>query len=188
MKPDKRIRLDGRFCTLAPITEGDLSLVVELRNRRKNKYFLNQKYDITLEMQTCWYREYLERENDIYWGIWKTGHIFIGTIRLYNMEGDTCEEGSCIVDEKYAKEAPYAVEAKYLLAMYAFRTLGMRRMINEIRVDNKVMNALAKQQGYQLVRVIEIGGEPYYYMVLDADQFAGDKMKRLLDYWGMRDV
>lgn len=188
MKPDKNICLNGRVCSLIPIMKKDLPLVVELRNREKNKYFLNQKHDITIAMQEDWYREYQRRENDIYWGIWKNENIFIGTIRLYNIESDICEEGSCIVDERYAKEAPYALEAKYLLAMYAFRTLGIRQMINEIKVDNKVMRSLAKQQGYRLSKQVEIDGTPYLYMILDADLFAEEKINRILNYWGERDL
>ena len=185
-KLDKNIRMDGVFCSLVPIGEKDLPLVVELRNKEKNKYFMNQQYDITLEMQKQWYCNYLKRENDIYWGIWNKTGCFIGTIRLYHMEGDSCEEGSCIVDENYAKEAPYVVEAKYLITEYAFRDLRMRCMINIIRMDNKVMNSLAKQQGFQLIGVVDIGGVPYNRMIMYADRFARDKIKKILDYWKER--
>lgn len=187
MKLDKDIQLDGVFCSLIPITEKELPLVVELRNRKKNKYFMNQAYDITLESQKKWHQDYMKRDDDIYWGIWNREYIFVGTIRLYNVEGEVCEEGSCIVDERHAKEAPYAVEAKYLLSRYAFQTLGMRRMINEIRTDNKVMNSLAKQQGFRFKKLVDIGGVQYNYMVLEAERFAGDRIRRLLDYWKERD-
>lgn len=188
MRPDKGIRLDGVFCSLIPITEKELPLVVELRNREKNKYFMNQAYDITLESQKKWYQDYQKRDDDVYWGIWNRENIFVGTIRLYHVKGEVCEEGSCIVDERYAGEAPYAVEAKYLLVCYAFQTLELRRMVNEIRTDNKVMNSLAKQQGFRLEKLVDIGGVQYNYMVLDSDRFAGDRIRRLLAYWKERDI
>lgn len=187
-RADKNLRLEGLFCRLTPVTEKELPLIVNLRNREKNKYFLNQKSDITLKMQEEWFLEYQKRENDIYLGIRNRNNVFIGTIRLYNIEGDTCEEGSCIVDERYAREAPYAAEAKYLLTQYAFHVLGMQRMINEIRVDNKVMKSLARQQGFLPVKQVEIGGAMYCYMVLDADRYSGERLKRILDNWKERET
>lgn len=183
---NKQIVLQGDFCTLIPIREQDLEAVIKLRNREKNKYFLHQESNLTLEQQKGWYEDYLIRDNDIYWGIWKKNNTFIGTIRIYNIEGDECEEGSCIVDENYAREAPYAVEAKYLLTNYAFETLKLKKMINVIKADNKVMNSFSRQQGYKLMKEIMLGESTYNYYVLECGDFEGEKIEQMLEYWKMR--
>lgn len=183
---DKNTQLHGRFCSLVPIREQDLPAVIRLRNQEKNKYFLNQKQDITLEAQRDWFLEYQKRRDDLYLGIWSRKKEFAGTIRLYHAQRDICEEGSCIVDEKLAKEAPYAAEAKYLLMQHAFLELGIRQIINQIRTDNKVMLSLAKQQGFRFVRDTDIGGVQYCYMILDAENFDGERLKKILDYWADR--
>lgn len=185
-KPDKHVVLEGEFCTLVPIREQDFESIIRLRNREKNRYFLNQKTELTLEQQKKWYEDYLVRDNDIYWGIWKDKDTLIGTVRIYNIHGDTCEEGSCIVDEDYAKEAPYAVEAKYLLTEYAFRTLRLKKIVNINKADNKVMNSFSKQQGFKLVKEVMMDGCRFYYYVLDEQDFQKEKVENLLQYWKAR--
>mgnify|MGYP001032018667 CR=1 FL=1 len=185
-KPNKQIVLKGEFCALIPIMEKDFEDIIRLRNREKNRYFLNQKINLTLEQQIVWYQDYLGRENDIYWGIWKDCDTFIGTIRIYNIQESECEEGSCIVDEEYAKEAPYAVEAKYLLTKYAFDTLGIDKIVNFNKADNKVMNSLSKRQGFQLIKEVIFEGEKFNYYVLEKQRFEREKIEQMLQYWKAR--
>lgn len=185
-KLDKKMILVGDFCKLIPIEPKDFETFIELRNREKNKYFLNQNYDVTLEGQRIWYNNYLERDNDIYWGIWRDEDTIVGTIRLYNVNGDTCEEGSCIIDDIYSKEAPYAVEAKYLLTKYAFENLGLKQIVNENKKDNRVMNSLSKQQGFRFIKNVFIGDAEYNYFILEVGDFQKEKIEKLLNYWKER--
>lgn len=185
-KLDKNCILIGHFCTLIPVLPKDFERIIELRNREENKYFLNQKYDITFEEQCIWYEKYLERVDDVYWGIWKSDDCLIGTIRLYDVEEDSAEEGSCIIDNQYSKEAPYVVEAKYLLTRYAFEQVGVKKIINRNKKDNKVMNSLSRQQGFKLQRIIDINGMEYNYYVLVVDDFQQEKIEKVLDYWKKR--
>lgn len=185
-KPNKQVVLKGEFCTLIPIEERDFGDIIRLRNREKNRYFLNQKSELTWEQQKKWYQDYFGRDNDIYWGIWKNRDTFIGTIRIYNIREGECEEGSCIVDEDYAKEAPYAVEAKYLLTKYAFDTLGVARIININKADNKVMNSLSKRQGFRVMDEVFLEGEKYYYFILEEKNFEREKIEKMLQYWKTR--
>lgn len=179
--------IEGIFCDLIPLEYKDLPSVVELRNQEKNKYCLNQADDITLEQQEIWFEEYEKRDNDIYWGVWDKNHnIMLGTLRLYDIQPDICEEGSCIINEKYAMDAPYATEAKYLVGVFAFDTLGVKQLINEIRTDNKVMASLAKRQGYKKHRQVEIRGVAFDYYLLDKEDFKRDRLEKVLDYWKER--
>lgn len=183
---DKQIVLKGSFCTLIPVREQDFKCIIRLRNMENNKYFLHQQSDLTLEQQEKWYKDYLDRDDDIYWGIWKDDDTFIGTIRIYNIKGEMCEEGSCIVDEVYSGEAPYAVEAKYLLTEYAFRTLGLKKIVNINKSDNKVMNSLSRQQGFVLAEEIVKDGCRFNYYILEEQNFKKDKIEKILQYWKTR--
>ncbi len=186
IKEYRKERLKGSFCYLKPIDEGDLENVIVLRNKQRNKYFLNQKKDITLEEQIAWYRNYVETTNDIYWGVWNYDNKMIGTIRLYSIQGMSCEEGSCIIDEEYARRKPYAIEAKYLTTEFAFNVLGVKTMINENRVDNKEMNSLSKQIGYCFLHNVEINGVLFNYFVLSRENYKRDKIVKILAYWKNR--
>lgn len=179
-------KIEGIFCDLVPVGEQDLIHIVHLRNEKRNKYFLNQNADVSLEEQKSWFEEYLRRTDDIYWGIWNKAGQMVGTIRLYNIGNDQCEEGSCIINEKYSKEAPYAVEAKFLSTVFAFDELKLNKMINENRIDNKVMNSLSKQIGFQLEKIVEIRGVQFNYFTLLAEKFEREKLLRIINYWKER--
>lgn len=175
--------IKGVFCDLIPIREADLKDIVVLRNQERNKYYLHQETDITLDQQILWYQQYSEKNDDIYWGIHSKQGDLVGTIRLYDIREGYCEEGSCIIDERYAKEAPYAVEAKYLSIRFAFETLCIKQMINENKADNKVMNSLSKQLGFKKIKTVTIRGAEFNYLVLTPEQFQEEKVNKILNYW-----
>ncbi len=77
--------------------------VIRLRNQKESKYFLNQNYDLTVEMQKEWFKEFLLRENDIYWAACNKQGDVIGTIKTYNIERSQCEQGSTIIDAERKK-------------------------------------------------------------------------------------
>ncbi|MDE6433393.1 MAG: GNAT family N-acetyltransferase [Lachnospiraceae bacterium] len=178
--------IEGSFCNLIPIREIDLNDIVMLRNQERNKYFLHQESDITLEQQRIWYQKYCIRKDDIYWGIHNKKGNLVGTIRLYDISDGSCEEGSCIIDENYAKEAPYAIEAKYLTIQFAFEILHLNRMVNENKKDNRVMNSFSKQLGFEKIKTVTIRDAEFNYYVLTPEQFQKEKVQQILEYWSNR--
>lgn len=182
----KQKKIEGVFCDLIPVMEIDLSEIVTLRNQERNKYYLHQESDITLEQQKVWYQDYSGRKDDIYWGIHNKKGELVGTIRLYDIREGYCEEGSCIVDERYAKEAPYAIEAKYLTIKFAFDILHLKQMINENKKDNKVMNSFSKQLGFEKIKTVMIRGAEFNYFILTPERFQEKKIRQILDYWENR--
>ena len=78
-------RIEGDFVDLVPFTLVDADNVVAMRNREKNRHFLNQTCIITTASQARWYKSYLERFDDIYWSIYNKQNQFIGTVRIYDI-------------------------------------------------------------------------------------------------------
>ncbi len=185
---DKRI--EGVCIDLVPFTEVDAENVVEIRNREKNIYFLNQACILNVEGQLKWYRSYLERDNDIYWCIYNKKNEFIGTVRVYDIdeESDLCDQGSFVIDEELAKEAPYAIEAELLSLDFIFDVLKINHVINEDRSDNKIMNNLSKKLGFVLKKNTVINEVKYNYYILSSDDYKKnrDKLAKIIEYWGCR--
>ena len=175
--------ISGSFIDLVPLKECHFSDVVRIRNQEKSKYFLNQNYDLTIEMQTEWYKDYLKRENDIYWVVVDKKGTVIGTERLYDITSDSCEEGSTIIDETYAMKGPYSVETILLAMDFAFNELKVKSIINTDRVDNKNMNSISQKVGFTLLKQIEIRGVPYNYYELNETNYQRDKIKKIIDVW-----
>lgn len=182
--------IEGKCINLVPFTIDDIANIVEIRNREKNKYFLNQTSELNIESQTKWYETYLTRDNDIYWCIYNKQNQFIGTVRVYDIDkdADICNQGSFMIDEEHAEGAPYAIEAEILTLDFIFNQLKINNVINEIRIDNKVMNNLSKKLGFVLKKNTVINGVDYKYYLLNPIDYKKnrDKFQLVVDYWVSR--
>ncbi len=182
--------IEGKCINLVPFTINDVANVVDIRNREKNKYFLNQASELNIERQTKWYEAYLTRYNDIYWCIYNKQNQFIGTVRVYDIDkdADICNQGSFMVDEEYAEGAPYAIEAEILTLDFIFNQLKINNVINENRADNRVMNNLSKKLGFVLKKNTIINGVDYKYYLLNPSDYKKnrDKFQSVVDYWVSR--
>lgn len=173
--------IEGKCIDLVPLKEALLPMVVELRNQKRSRYFLNQSILLTLDMQKDWYNKYLERFDDIYWCIRNKENVMIGTVRLYDITEEACIQGSLIIDEKYSMGMPYALEAEILTIDFAFHVLNVNKVINDDRHDNKMMNSITKKMGFTFEKMIEIDGVPYKYYILEKSDSKTDKYKAILE-------
>ena len=184
-------KIAGKCIDLIPITPEDAANIVEIRNREKNKFFLNQTNELNVEEQKKWYEKYVTRDNDIYWCIYNKKGEFIGTVRVYDIdeEKDLCDQGSFMIDEEQAEGAPYALEAEILTLDFIFDVLKIGNVINEDRVDNKVMNNLTKKLGFDFKEKTIINGVEYNYYLLNLGGYKKNREKfvQIIDYWATRE-
>jgi RimJ/RimL family protein N-acetyltransferase len=183
-------RIYGKCIELVPLSPADIPKVVEIRNREKNRYFLNQTFELTIDAQEKWYSGYLERDNDLYWCIYNKQNQFIGTIRIYDIDdaNDMCNQGSFMIDEEQADGAPYALEAEILSLDFIFDILKIGNVINEDRADNKVMNNLTRKIGFGFKKKTIINGVEYNYYLLNPDDYkhSRNKFSEIIDYLAAR--
>lgn len=182
--------IPGLCIDLVPFTMEYAADFVRMRNDKRNKYFFNQQYDLTVESQAIWYEKYLERKDDIFWAILDKQQRFIGTTRLYDIDpdGEILEQGSFMVDEAVANTGPYAIEANVMCLDFAFDVLKVKEIINRDRNDNKVMNNLSRKFGFKFVRDVEINGVPYKYSLCSHESYmlVRDDIYSLVKYWAER--
>lgn len=180
----------GKFIILRPATVDYAEDIVKLRNRPKNLYWFNQLKEITIENQKEWFSNYLLSIDDIYWCILDKKENFIGTIRLYKIsdDGSSCEEGSYVIDEDVSDEAPYAIEAKFIILDVAFNELQMKKVLNNNRFDNKIMNNMDNQLGFDKGNVVKIQDVDYIHRVLLPEKYQKNRLKFLdvINYWSER--
>ncbi len=183
--------INGKIIYLKPLTKADSGDIVRLRNKPRNRYFLSQSCELTVADQERWFEGYDKKNNDIYWGIYKKGtDTFLGTIRLYGIDpnGRSCEEGSYMIDEDYADEAPYAVESKMLALDTAFDGLQIKTVVNDNRSDNKVMNGIDDRLGFDKGSIRQINNVSYRHRSLTAEDYHENRIRfsDLIDYWSVR--
>lgn len=182
--------IEGITIDFVPVTVEDAENIFKMRNAYRNMYFFNQQRELNINDQREWLESYEKRNNDIYWAIYDKNKVFIGTIRLYNInfEDGTCEQGSFMIDEAHAKEGPYAIEAELLSLDFAFETLKLRKIINCDRHDNKKMNSLTKKIGFKFIDIVSINGIDFNRYYLSYENYLNKRYKlvQVLDYWKER--
>lgn len=190
IKEFRNKKIEGKLITFVPLNENYFESIVSLRNREKNKYFLNQNSDLTVESQANWYREYLKRNNDIYWCVFNKNGDFIGTNRIYDIANDrsVAEQGSFMVAEEFANQAPLALESYLMSLDFAFDTICAQKIINDNRKDNSVMNNLSKSFGFEYQGPNYLNGIEYnyYYLFKEKYQQKSKKVRELIEYWSQR--
>ena len=186
----RKKRIEGKLVDLVPFTWVDADRVIEIRNREKNRYYLNQSYLITRESQAKWYERYLEKYDDVYWCVYTKDNHFIGTVRIYNIDSEKniCDQGSLMLDEEYATVGPYAIEVELLSLDFVFNVLRIRTVVNEDRADNKIMNNLTKNLGFRYVKNTQIGGVDYKYYLLNLEDYNEKRcdLADIIEYWKHR--
>lgn len=117
---------------------------------------------------------------------------FIGTIRIYDIDekNNICDQGSFIIDEKHTANGPYALEAEILTLDFVFDILNIENVINEDRINNKVMNNLTKKLGFDLRKITKINDVEYNYYILNRNNYIKNKNKFMdvIDYWATREI
>ena len=183
--------IEGRTIDLVPLKEEFCGNIVELRNKKRNMYYLSQGEELSLQKQLEWYKKYQERYNDIYWCILKKNGDFIGTIRLYDINRDEniLEHGSFMIDEDYAAEGSYAIEAELMSLDFAFGKIKISKVINTIRHDNGKMSSLACKLGFKYIKEFLLKETIYKYYLLLEEDYKNRRVKidELIDIWIKRE-
>ncbi len=175
--------LKGKIVDMSPVTERDLADIIRMRNDPKMMYYLNQSVEITFESQKAWYEKYRERRDDLYWAIKDKEGLVVGTNRLYDITGSKCIQGSIMIDTRYSRTAPFAIEAMMMSLDFAFNVLGLRTIINVDRYDNKNMNSISKRFGFKFINETDIRGVLYNHYELQKEYYKRDEIDEVLQLW-----
>ena len=181
--------IQGKYIDLHPCVLEHGEKIVLLRNQGKSRYNLNQKEASTAESQNQWYGGYARRDDDICWCIHDKAGRMIGVIRLYNImhDGSCCNQGSFIIDETHAMSGPYAVETEKITLDFAFDTLRIDKVLNDIRAENKNMNSISRRIGFQFVEDFERDGAKYNLYELTRSNYGRETLEKTLGKWRERE-
>lgn len=183
----KLLHISGDFINLLPYSEKYIEKIVEMRNVQKVRYFLNQIEPSTFEKQLLWTKDYLERENDLYWVIQskETGEI-IGTTSLYDIDSIQAEKGRFIIDENVSIQKPYALEAELLIINFAFTTLKLEKLVTCTREDNLKMESINKRFGFEYSDDFLVRGIRYKLFNLNQENYSPMKFEKIINHWKNR--
>ena len=135
--------LEGRTVRLTPVTEEDAPFILEMRQNDEITRFF-PRLDITVEEQAAWIRTQREREGDYYFLIRSRDGRRLGTVSVYDIEGDSAEIGRLASLGNSVEN----VEAYLLAYRFAFETLGLAQLIGRVRPENKKVKSLDERMGF----------------------------------------
>jgi RimJ/RimL family protein N-acetyltransferase len=146
------MRLIGRSVVLRLATPDDAAFILGLRQDGA----LNRHLSATgggVEQQRAWLEAYQERERrgvEYYFVIETPQGEPVGTIRLYDRAGDSCQWGSWVV--RPGAPAWAALESALLLLDFAFERLGCRRVYCAVDHENRSVVAFHARYSHRTRR------------------------------------
>lgn len=135
--------IEGRYIDLRSCTEDDAEFTRAIRNDPEFVKFL-PAIDNTLEQQKAWIRHQREKEGDYFFVVWDKEGNRIGTISIYDINGDHAESGRLAIKGSNPFQA---LEAQILSFRFAFNFLGLECIDGFIFADNDRAIRFNKQFG-----------------------------------------
>lgn len=130
----------GRYVDLRSCTEDDAEFT---RAIRRDPQFANcfPALDNTLDEQIAWIKKQREKSGDYFFVVWDKEGNRLGTISIYNVEGDHGESGRLAIKGNSLQ----VVEAQILSDNFGYEKLGLKHINAFIFADNERAIRYAKQ-------------------------------------------
>lgn len=129
------------------VEESDAEFILKLRlDERYNKFLSDVNPDV--QAQRDWIKKYKNdevRKKQFYFIIERNDNIPCGTVRIYDIQGDSFCWGSWILNENKTRYA--AIESAFLVYKFGFDTLGLRKSHFEVRKGNERVISFHKKMG-----------------------------------------
>lgn len=123
--------IEGRYVDLRSATVEDAEFTLAVRQDPGNNKYL-PRVNNTLEQQIAWISKQREKQGDYFFVVWDKEGNRIGTIGIYDIDGDHAEAGRLIM----RGNAFQSIEAQLLSFHFGFNELGLKNIISYIYADN----------------------------------------------------
>jgi RimJ/RimL family protein N-acetyltransferase len=149
----KAKKISGMGISLRNATPEDAAFILSLRiDERLNKYISAVSGE--LSQQVAFLERYAEKSDEAFFIIESSDGEPLGTIRLYDRQGDSFCWGSWIV--KPDAPARTGTKSAILVYIYAFEHLGFAASHFDVRQSNVNVWRFHEKTGAQLVRETEL--------------------------------
>ena len=178
--------LIGKCIDLIPYDEAWCEEVVRLRNLPEVRRSMNLVEPPSVTAQRAWGAEYVGRRNDVFWMILNKAGQLCGCNRIYDIQSDVLEKGSQIVDPRFARTCPVALEADFIAINLAFELFGVKRVIYRTRSDNIMVQSMNTRYGFTQTTVEVVAGVAFNVYELRQEHFNNDPLQKVINHWGRR--
>lgn len=172
VKPAKVI---GKNVVFRDANKDDAEFILQLRTDPvKGKYLSATTAD--LDMQLAWLEKYANDNSQVYFIIEDKDGERYGTIRLYDVRGDSFCWGSWILRD--GRPSGFAVESALLVYQFAL-TLGFRKSHFDVRKEN--VSVWQFHERFGAVRIAEQGDDYIYEISHKAIKNSFEKYEKYIN-------
>lgn len=143
----------GQNIFLREVCEDDASFILELRSDEQLGKFLSKTVS-DVSKQKEWIRKYKLRLNEYYFIICGRDGASYGTVRIYDVQGDSFCWGSWII--KNSAPSYIAIESAFLIYEFAFKKLGFKKSHFDVRKGNDKVINFHKRLGSKVISEDEL--------------------------------
>ncbi len=142
---------------LRPLREEDIERLRNWRNDVEATRFLRPIGHITPEMQTQWFRKYLENDQEIGFAIVETCELnrLVGSVSLYDFHDGVAEIGKIRIGDREANGRGIGRLSLVMAMKIGFEVLGLKKIIASVHVDN-----VASYTNFKRIGCITVGSHP----------------------------
>lgn len=145
------MEIKGELINLKSVEISDAEFILKLRQNKELNQFISST-SVSLEDQKKWIENYLKRELDkkeFYFIVKNKENQSCGTVRIYNInnEKQECTWGSFMLNKKRPDGASY--ETINLSLNYAFKALGIEKVLLDVRKENKKAIYIYEKSGFK---------------------------------------
>lgn len=149
----------GYGIRLRPVSMDDAAFIVWLRNLDYVKGNVGDSAT-NIAGQETWLRNYFEREGDYYFIVETPAGISLGTHGVYDVQGNSAEQGRQIIRPEVMAGVPAAILATDL----AFGSIGLGELRSTCVSTNRAVLSLHRKVGFREIGIKRsaqfIGGQP----------------------------
>ncbi len=168
-------KLEGKYVTLRSVEESDAEFVLSVRNDPRISKYL-PPLNVTVEQQRQWIAKQ-RADKDSYYFLWLSSNgTPIGTISLYNIDGNHSEMGRvCSIGEPAAN-----VEAFVLFLDFVFDTIKLDYTTGWVYEQNKAVIALNNAFGMTwTTNETDANGNPFRNCIMYRESYKEKRSKVL---------
>lgn len=154
--------LIGEHVILEEINPKYFNKIIEWRNNPENNKFLNQLYELTLDLQQKWYENYLQDDTQgLFILIDKEKDSPFGTMGWTNFDKNekTCITGRLLIGDLNYRGSLYFKEATELFNDYLYKDCRIKIMYAHVVEENIASIKWHKKWGYKLNNEFEFPQE-----------------------------
>ena len=145
--------IQGKYVIVEEVQPKHFEKIIEWRNNPENNRYLNQPYELTMELQQKWYEKYLvDLTQGLFVFIDKSNNKPFGTLGFtdYDAKKKIMIEGRALVGESEYRGSKELTEGYLLVNDYLYEQYDINTMYIHVVNQNKKVISLNKKWGYKL--------------------------------------